>query len=87
MGGLFCNPAGHTTLAQEKGGPPPPFPVPEGMHRGRGGVREDLEGLYYYLPTYTFSASLRLRADGLSLFFPIDAEVSPHYILSASLRF
>lgn len=82
MGGLFCNPAGHTTLAQEKGGG-----GADGMHRGRGGVREDLEGLYYYLPTYTFSASLRLRADGLSLFFPIDAEVSPHYILSASLRF
>lgn len=81
MGGLFCNPAGHTTLAQEKGG------GADGMHRGRGGGREDLEGLYYYLPTYTFSASLRLRADGLSLFFPIDAEVSPHYILSASLRF
>lgn len=81
MGGLFCNPAGHTTLAQEKGG------GADGMHRERGGVREDLEGLYYYLPTYTFSASLRLRADGLSLFFPIDAEVSPHYILSASLRF
>lgn len=63
MGGLFCNPAGHTTLAQEKGGL-------MGCTEGGEGVREDLEGLYYYLPTYTFSASLRLQADGLSLFFP-----------------
>lgn len=62
MGGLFCNPAGHTTLAQEKGGL-------MGCTEGGEGGREDLEGLYYYLPTYTFSASLRLRADGLSLFF------------------
>lgn len=31
--------------------------------------RENLAGLYYYLPTYTFAASLRLQADGLSLFF------------------
>ena len=71
MGGLFCNPAGHTTLAQE------------GVE-GEGGwwdvcVRGG-GGLYYYLLSYTFATSLRLQADGLSL-FSHRQEVSPFHIL------
>lgn len=80
MGGLFCNPAGHTTLAQERGG---------GwwdVGRERRG-REDWAGLYYYLPTYTFAASLCLRADGLSLFSHRWQEVSPRYIVCACWGF
>lgn len=42
--------------------------------------RKDWVGLYYYLPTYTFAASLCLRADGLSLFSHWQQEVSPCYV-------
>lgn len=81
MGGLFCNPAGHTTLAQGRGW--------GGWWDARreGSGREDWAGLYYYLPTYTFRASLCLWADGLSLFSHWWREVSPRYILSAHWGF
>ena len=48
----------------------PPWHRKGGVLMGcrEGRRREAWAGLYYYLPTYTFLASLRLRADGLSLF-------------------
>lgn len=79
MGELFCNPAGHTTLAWEGVG------VGGGrMQRARrGGRREEETGLYGYFLTYTFAASLCLWHDGLSLFSHCQQEVSSPSILSS----